>query len=113
MSFIARLLPMDPWRVALALEGRERELADRTHVPPNTVDPDLLVSQAVARAMAWMRAEWIQSGRCTGPVTSAVERRVAWQRYLHTTAPLDEKAIRFVVARGLQVLPYQWKLLAP
>ena len=106
-------LPMDPWLVALALEGRERELADRTHVPPNTVDPDLLDSQAVARAMAWMRAEWIQSGRCTAAVTNAVERQVAWQRYLHTTEPFDEKAIRFVMAGGHHVLPYQWKLRAP
>ena len=106
-------LPMDPWLVALALEGRERALAYRTHVPADTVDPDLLDSQAVMGAMAWMRAEWIQSDRCTAAVTTAVERKMAWQRYLHTTPPFSEKAIRFVIAGGHHVLPYLWKPPAP
>ena len=94
---------MDPWLVALALEGRERALANRTHVPPDTVDPDLLDSQAVAGAMAWMQAEWIQSDRCTAAVTNALQRKEAWQRYLYTTEPRSVKAIRFVISGGHHV----------
>ena len=107
-------LPMDPWLVALALEGRERALAYRTQVPADTVDPDLLDSQAVTGAMAWMRAKWIQSDRCTAAVTTDfVERKMAWQGYLLTTPPFNEKAIRSVIAGGHCVLPYLWEPPAP
>ena len=96
-----------PPLVERALKGRADLLADGSHR-----DPDLLDAQAVASVLAQMRWEWIQSaGDAAG--TTAAARRQAWQKHLHVTAPYGERAIRFVIAGGLQMLPYFWKPCAP
>jgi len=95
-------VPVPPL-VKRALKGRDHLLANGSHR-----DPDRLDDRAVAVVLAQMKEEWIQSaGDAAG--TNAAARKQAWQKHLHTTAPHNERAIRFVIAGGLQMLPYFWK----
>ena len=84
-----------PLLVKQALDERARWLARWSHRDTYQMD-----AQAVSGVLNQMKDKWIQSVGA-GAGTTSQERKMAFQRHLHTTEPCSEKAIRLAIGSGI------------